>query len=103
MSVSSRILVVDDNPVICELIQEVLNSAEMEAFTRTYSAQSTLLLAREKFDAVFLDVRMPSASQGTVPSVIKVSWFCARIVQEQCKLFRGDDSEGQAGAQSTEL
>jgi len=60
MSVRSRVLVVDDNPVICELIQEVLNSAEMEAFTLTDSSQAALHLAREKFDAVFLDVRMPS-------------------------------------------
>jgi CheY-like chemotaxis protein len=85
MSVPSRILVVDDNPVICELIQEVLSSAEMEAFTLTDSSQAALHLAREKFDAVFLDVRMPSASQGTVPSVIKVSWFSA---QNGCKRIR---------------
>ncbi len=60
MSVPSRVLVVDDNPVICELIQEVLSSAEMEALTLTDSSQVALHLAREKFDAVFLDVRMPS-------------------------------------------
>jgi len=60
MSVPSRVLVVDDNPVICELIQEVLNSADMEAFTLTDSSQAVLRLAREKFDAIFLDVRMPS-------------------------------------------
>ena len=68
-----RVLVVDDNPVICELIQEVLSSADMEAFTLTDSSQAALHLAREKFDAVFLDERMPSGSQGTVSSVIKVS------------------------------
>jgi CheY-like chemotaxis protein len=60
MTVPHRILVVDDNPVICELIQEVLSSAEMEAFTLTDSSKAALHLAREKFDAVFLDVRMPS-------------------------------------------
>jgi CheY-like chemotaxis protein len=60
MSVPNRVLVVDDNPVICELIQEVLSSAEMEAFTLTDSSQAAAYLAREKFDAVFLDVRMPS-------------------------------------------
>jgi CheY-like chemotaxis protein len=58
--VPSRILVVDDDPVICELIQEVLSSAEMEAFTLTDSKQAAPHLSREKFDAIFLDVRMPS-------------------------------------------
>jgi CheY-like chemotaxis protein len=57
--VANRILVVDDNPVICELIREVLISAEMDAFTLTDSSQAAAHLAREKFYAVFLDVRMP--------------------------------------------
>ena len=88
----SRVLVVDDNPVICELIQEVLNSAEMEAFTLTDSSQAALLLAREKFDAVFLDVRMPSASQGTVPSVIKVSWFSVQNGDKRIRTNQVADS-----------
>ena len=56
----SRILIVDDDPVICELIQEVLTSAEMESFSLTNSSQAAAHLSREKFGAVFLDVRMPS-------------------------------------------
>jgi CheY-like chemotaxis protein len=59
MSVPSRILVVDDDATVCELIQEVLSSAEMEPFTLTDSSQAAKRLAQEKFDAVFLDVRMP--------------------------------------------
>jgi CheY-like chemotaxis protein len=56
----TRILVVDDDPVICELIQEVLSSAEMESLSLTNSSQAAAHLSREKFGAVFLDVRMPS-------------------------------------------
>jgi CheY-like chemotaxis protein len=59
MSVVSRVLVVDDNPAICELIRDVLSSAEMEAFTLTDSCQAAVHLAKERFSAVFLDVRMP--------------------------------------------
>lgn len=57
---ASRILVVDDDPVVCELIQEVLSSAKMESFSLTNSSQAVSHLSREKFGAVFLDVRMPS-------------------------------------------
>lgn len=54
-----RMLVVDDDPTVCELIQEVLATAEMESFTLTDSAQAATHAAEERFDAIFLDVRMP--------------------------------------------
>ncbi len=55
----SRVLVVDDNPAMCELIQEVLIYAEMECVTFTDSNQAAKRLTKEKFNAIFLDVRMP--------------------------------------------
>jgi CheY-like chemotaxis protein len=59
MSVPSRILVVDDDPTVCELIQEVLAAAEMESFALTDSKEAATRIAQERFDAIFLDVRMP--------------------------------------------
>lgn len=55
----SRILVVDDDPTVCELIQEVLAAAEMESFALTDSKEAATRIAQERFDAIFLDVRMP--------------------------------------------
>lgn len=55
----NRILVVDDDPIVCELIQEVLRSAEMEADAVTDSTRAAARLREEKFDAVLLDLRMP--------------------------------------------
>lgn len=55
----SRVLVVDDNAGICGLIHEVLLSVEIESLALTSSAEAVPHLAREKFAAVFLDVRMP--------------------------------------------
>jgi CheY-like chemotaxis protein len=57
---SSRVLVVDDDAVICEFIQKVLLSAEIESLTFTSSQKAFQHLANEKFDAVYLDVNMPS-------------------------------------------
>jgi CheY-like chemotaxis protein len=56
---AGRILVVDDDSSTCELLQEVLRAAETEALTLTQSSQALGHLAKEKFDAVFLDVHMP--------------------------------------------
>src|SRR5882762_10487815 len=57
--VPNGILVVDDDPLICELIRDVLESAEIKSQTTCDSQQASILIREEKFDAVFLDVRMP--------------------------------------------
>jgi CheY-like chemotaxis protein len=56
----SRALVVDDDPANCELIKEVLSSVDIESLALTHSGQAVTFLAREKFDAIFLDVNMPT-------------------------------------------
>jgi len=55
----SRVLIVDDDPLVCELVKEVLTSVEMDAVTLTESKEASSRLAKEKFQAVFLDVHMP--------------------------------------------
>src|ERR1700690_4380854 len=55
----SRVLVVDDDVATCELFREVLRSMDIDSLVLTHSGQAVTCLAREKFDAVFLDVNMP--------------------------------------------
>lgn len=55
-----RGLIVDDEPLVCELIGKVLNSAGMEALTLTRSTEALDFLEDGKFDVVFLDLHMPS-------------------------------------------
>jgi CheY-like chemotaxis protein len=55
-----RILVVDDDPTVCELIQAVLSSVEINSLTLTSSKAAIPYLSKEKFSAIFLDVRMPA-------------------------------------------
>jgi DNA-binding response OmpR family regulator len=55
----AQILVVDDDPATCELICEILRSAEFVATSETDSAKAAELLKRKKYHAVFLDMRMP--------------------------------------------
>ncbi|MGA3294072.1 MAG: response regulator [Candidatus Acidiferrales bacterium] len=56
----ARVLVVDDDAIMCELIQEILTSAGMECVTMTDSPKAASHLTQVKFDAIFLDERMPS-------------------------------------------
>jgi CheY-like chemotaxis protein len=55
-----RGLVVDDEPLVCEMIGKVLNSAGMEALILTRSTEAPDILDEGKFDVVFLDLHMPS-------------------------------------------
>ncbi len=55
-----RGLVVNDEPLVCEMIRKVLNSAGMEALILTRSTEAPDILDEGKFDVVFLDLRMPS-------------------------------------------
>lgn len=55
----AQILVVDDDPVSCELIAELLRSSGFEVSSLTSSAEAAERLSDEKFHAVFLDMRMP--------------------------------------------
>ncbi len=59
-TILSKILVVDDEPALCELIETVLVTAGMEVRALTTSSEAPAYLEREKYDAVFLDVHMPS-------------------------------------------
>lgn len=49
----------DDDPANCELICEILRTAEFDATSETDSGKAAELLTRNKYDAVFLDMQMP--------------------------------------------
>jgi DNA-binding response OmpR family regulator len=55
-----RALVVDDEPVVCEMIGKILKSTGTEALTLTRSTEATEILDEGMFDVVFLDLHMPS-------------------------------------------
>jgi two-component system chemotaxis response regulator CheY len=57
--VPNKVLIVEDDPTLCEFIREVLSSADLDAHALTDSTQAAAHLKREKFNAVFLDLRMP--------------------------------------------
>lgn len=56
---TSRILVVDDEPLILEMTSEFLKDAGFEAITATSSAEALKRIAEKPVDAVLLDIRMP--------------------------------------------
>ena len=55
-----RVLIVDDEPEACALIQKAVTSAGLDALALTDSAQAPSALKEGKFDLAFLDFHMPS-------------------------------------------
>jgi CheY-like chemotaxis protein len=59
MLAANKVLIVDDDAPTCELISEVLSAADIETYRVTDSNAAGLRVFQQKFDAVFLDARMP--------------------------------------------
>lgn len=57
-----RILIVDDEPIICELLAEVLRAPSRSVETRDNGHAALEFLERNPVDLAFLDVRMPGMS-----------------------------------------
>lgn len=70
-----RALIVDDEPTMCELIQEVLVSTGMEVLTLTRSAEATGYLRDQKFDVVLLDLCMPAPDGIALAQQMRGSGF----------------------------
>jgi len=76
----ARVLVVDDDPLSGELIREILRSAGMDASFLTSSTEAAELLKREKYHAVFLDMRMPPPDGVELARQIRASRVNASTV-----------------------
>ena len=65
-----RTLIVDDEPEICSLLEDILN--EKMTVTATASPEKALqLLDKEKFDIVITDMRMPKVSGDKIARKVK--------------------------------
>src|ERR1051325_5616993 len=53
-----RVLIVDDEQAICELIEKTVSTAGMDALVLNNSSQAARALSAAKFDLVFLDFHM---------------------------------------------
>ena len=57
--IQTKGLIVDDDPLICDLLSKILVNAGMEALALTKSSEASSVLKERKFDLVFMDLHMP--------------------------------------------
>ena len=57
-----KILIIDDEPIVCKALREILPKKRFTVATAGTIAEAEATLAREKFDLIFCDVRLPDGS-----------------------------------------
>jgi DNA-binding NtrC family response regulator len=57
-----KILIIDDEPIVCKALREILPKKRFTVSTAGMIAEAEATLAREKFDLIFCDVRLPDGS-----------------------------------------
>jgi signal transduction histidine kinase/CheY-like chemotaxis protein len=61
-SAATRLLIIDDDPLIIELLQAILPPPEFEVFGTTFAEQTIERIARDKPDVLLLDLLMPGVN-----------------------------------------
>ena len=62
----ARVLVVDDEPEIADLVRELLEGADHEVVTAESGAVALVMLAEARFDAIVSDLHMPDVDGATL-------------------------------------
>jgi len=82
MTTQARVLVVDDDPVVARSFDRVLSGKGYAVITARDGPEALEKLAREDYDAVFTDIRMPGMDGLEVAARIKATrpWLPVVIV-----------------------
>jgi len=82
MTTQARVLVVDDDPVVAKSFDRVLSGKGYAVITAHDGPEALEKLAREDYDAVFTDIRMPGMDGLEVAARIKATrpWLPVVIV-----------------------
>ena len=68
---AADILIVDDEPIVCETLQGLLDFQGHRVDTCSSGAEALNCIRRKRFDLVFLDIRLPDMDGFQVAEEIK--------------------------------
>lgn len=77
---SDRILVVDDEVVICNSIRKILAQKEYDVDSATSADEAAGLLSQQRYGLVLLDLRLPNASGMELLRRIRSEWPDVKVV-----------------------
>ncbi|UCG11915.1 MAG: response regulator [Deltaproteobacteria bacterium] len=80
MSYRAKILIVDDEPRLCNSLKVFLNNQNSDIYTAYSGTEAIDLLAKHKFDLVLLDMVMPDMTGYQVIDYINVNGLKPLII-----------------------
>lgn len=92
----SRLLVIDDEPTLIELVEQALASTHVVVACRSPRAALSLVRAGERFDAVLCDLAMPELDGLSVHAELR---RIAPDLAARCVLMSGGATSARAHAQ----
>jgi CheY-like chemotaxis protein len=75
-----RVLVVDDEPVVCRSVQRILHSRGFQVEQSLGGVEALQKLELAPYDLVFLDLRMPDMNGMEVLRAIKERWPEVKVI-----------------------
>ena len=89
-----RILIVDDESAIRDLISEVLTIADYQHTTASDGVEALNLIRRERFDLIILDVNLPKLDGFTVLEKVRESAPTQPIIMISARTEKDDVTHG---------
>lgn len=99
--VEKKILIVDDEDVICEMIGEILTNKGYKVRSATSAEECLDILKDEDIPVIFLDLRLPGMSgvelcrkmreKGSDAIIYAITGYSSRYAAEECMKAGFDD------------
>ncbi len=77
---AARVLVVDDEPAIREMLAQILETAGYATHTARDGQEALEILERESYDLVILDIYMPRLDGIELLSELRMRWILPKVI-----------------------
>jgi two-component system OmpR family response regulator len=94
MSQQPRVLVIDDEPGVRELISEALRISEITAVQAADGLEALSLLRRERFDLLILDINMPKLDGLALLEKLRTEGMSVPVLMLSARADKTDINQG---------
>ena len=77
---TADILVIDDDPAICQIVQRMLSDEQCKVQTKQSVGDALLAIEQKAFDAYVIDFKLPDGSGLDVAEKIRSKWGASPII-----------------------
>lgn len=94
MSQRPKVLVIDDEPGVRELISEALSLAEINAVQASDGLEALSFLRRERFDLLILDINMPKLDGLALLEKLRTEGMSVPVLMLSARADKADINQG---------